>query len=542
MTFGITVVMALGLPWAPASHADHGPPGFSYDGSLVVSASFFGRISEQAWLTTGESSLNGVDADIVELPDWAPGHHLTVRGSSSVPYDLDVWFYNNDRSGPRISSCVFPPSDPQCLVPARAKYAAVVANRGAPIDFTLEVASPVCPGRPVNDPNYLEPELGNDGTAAVVAVIDTGINFLHDDHARADLAGFGNVPVRAVDTTTGEGARFLPIDRSLPLGCNAWVNQEMQPRVLYRADGTNAFYISFADEAVDGFDRNGHGSAVSGAVVREGPDVLVVGVQVSGSSDFFRSAAEGLAWAAAQPWIDIITLSIAPSGNVTAPGPFLEASRAAHEAGKLVFFAAGNSPEPTWHGDSAGPPWVVSVGGADPFRHGEAVLPSRFPDVVGDFTRYSADAASYEDDMAASGTSLAAPSVAGAVAQGLHLARLAVGHTGPMVNGHLIEEAGLIVHASDLRHAMNRNAVYWEPTEYDPAAEQPYEPGFEYVLTPSVPVNPVAPWLQMGWGYVNGEIAQAIAETLLTGRAPEKPLGAVAFMEARQATRAALWS
>jgi hypothetical protein len=107
-----------------------------------------GGVSENEWILTGEETLEGVDGDVVELPPWAPGHTVWVNGTSEVPHDLDVWFYDEDRTRigagqdePDGDDCVTAAGDEVCRAPEGARYAAVDQWAGAETDFTLQVVS-----------------------------------------------------------------------------------------------------------------------------------------------------------------------------------------------------------------------------------------------------------------------------------------------------------------------------------------------------------------------------------------------------------------
>lgn len=142
------MLLFLGVPAAQAGHADDS---FEEEGDIAAgnpASSFVGGASEIHWVVTGEETLDGVDGEVVELPSWAPGHPLWVNGTSPVPYDLDVWFYDDDRAligdgdpGPDGDACVTASSDEVCEVPAEASYAVVDLWSGANVNFTLTLTS-----------------------------------------------------------------------------------------------------------------------------------------------------------------------------------------------------------------------------------------------------------------------------------------------------------------------------------------------------------------------------------------------------------------
>jgi hypothetical protein len=120
------------------------------------------------------------------------------------------------------------------------------------------------------------------------------------------------------------------------------------------------------------------------------------------------------------------------------------------------------------------------------------------------------------------GTSFAAPAVAGVVAEALF---------------HLRAE-GNSVKPVELRPFLNATAAYWQASEWSPGS-LPDSP--EAFFDTSVPI--LLPWQQMGWGHVGPEHVAAIVGAV-TGEAPPppKPPEAVAWMAAQQAAREAYWS
>lgn len=114
------------------------------------------------------------------------------------------------------------------------------------------------------------------------------------------------------------------------------------------------------------------------------------------------------------------------------------------------------------------------------------------------------------------GTSFATPTVAGALSKVILGLREVSGYTGGIQDNYVDPVLGVSVH--DLRGAMNRTASY--------------EPEGQYPSHTGIPVNPVAPWVQWGWGFYDGLVANAtLAHLLGTQEAPEKPDEAQLYME-----------
>jgi hypothetical protein len=198
-------------------------------------------------------------------------------------------------------------------------------------------------------------------------------------------------------------------------------------------------------------DGSAHGTSVAsvaaGTKYGTCPDCDVVVVAAENLED-------GLAWAARQPWIDVISNSWggvwgAPS-KVTVGHPeraadqnASTASLAAATAGKAVVFASGNGatdlgPQShvtqhslTWHTPFAGPPWVLAVGAAKA-RTGQPTNWHNIPvDVIAQGEeRPAASSASLDKETEFLGTSCAAPIAAGVLAEALLRARQQAGDGG----------------------------------------------------------------------------------------------------------------
>ena len=63
------------------------------------------------------------------------------------------------------------------------------------------------------------------------------------------------------------------------------------------------------------------------------------------------------------------------------------------------------------------------------------------------------------------------------------------------------------------------------------------------LVSMNIPVNPFAPWLQMGWGFVNKSIVNNTVDVLLDRKEmPEKPEGAIKYMENIYRIRKEIWN
>lgn len=345
----------------------------------------------------------------------------------------------------------------------------------------------------------------------VVALLDSGVDPYHAVFADGrDWSGRlppGATPVHLA----AEGS----YEERLRADGPTWAS--LEPGRLYWFVGTRLLAVSVVDGAEPPvLDAVEHGTATASVAARAAPDVLLLMVQVDARSCLLGgdprcgidpSVARGMEWAAAQPWIDVISTSIALPGNVHDPEAlhpearaYVEASRRAHEAGKLVLNAAGNTATPTLADYLSGPPWVVAVGGAEPHPHGRALTSSHGTDVVSDYTWQVADAGTLDGWSWAGGTSFAAPSVAGTLAAALGL----------------LGEPATPDLAPRLRQAMNLSARPFDAAGWDPTRPTANDT-MRALFSQSVPV--VAHGPQAGWGYVGPDAAAEIARRVAQGDA-----------------------
>lgn len=387
---------------------------------------------------------------------------------------------------------------------------------------------------------------GADDARVVVAVVDTGINVYHEAF-RAD----GHVPVPDAVDASDEAPAPVPLQVPLTLEGNERVAdgairddaqwRATAPKTLYRFEGTRVLGISFIKEAAyPVLDFAGHGTATSATVLKAHPEADLVMVQTTGGT-----LGEAIRWAAAQPWIDVISVSWGAAGNLPFEVVFghdvAAAAKAAQESGKVFVKSAGNDPSLNY-GDSDGPPWVIAVSGAEPTSRSRDAVPSNGGmDFVSDFSVDVATFRSINGTGWTQGTSFAAPHTAGSFARAIHLVREEAGHTGGIRDGMLVDAGGIQLDWDGIVAAMARAAVYWDTAEYDPTSPPGDDPVTQ-VLGTGTPFLPGAPWVTAGWGYVDGAAGEAAAHHIL-GHAslPEKPPEAQAYMALQQQVRGAIW-
>ncbi len=367
----------------------------------------------------------------------------------------------------------------------------------------------------------------------VVADIDSGINVYHDRFRRD-----GGIPDEVltlfVDATTEQPpVRVqLTMDGSFQERYEAdekiWDN--LTQETLYYFEGTSVLGISFTGSGdvnpVLDFPNGSHGTATSGAVLDANPEAIIVLVEGVGDG-------EGELWAMAQPWIDVTTMSYGPIGSPPTSSQEETGTHAATHVGwrngKVPVGAADNTPSPAPNDQTAGPPWVLGVAGDHIETQCRDHVSGTFPDYTANFTQTLPDADSVDGRSSTSGTSFATPTTAGTASKIILDVRKAWNHTGGIQDGALaVSPTGQRMTNADVREAMNETAYYFDTASCEPG------------LT-SFPVNPAAPYLQMGWGHVGPEIVDAAVARLLGGGGAPRDAGAVAFQEALYQYRVQLW-
>ncbi len=281
-------------------------------------------------------------------------------------------------------------------------------------------------------------------------------------------------------------------------------------------------------------DFPGHGTGVTSIIIQQNPDALIAFLE-GGMGGITHAFAEGgipvdVASVSYGPWLP------APSAKAVAPvrtcGPSMTNFWPLHVQ------PAGNFAWPIVLDCTRGDPRPITVGGG-------GTAPTRTLNALsstgGDVTSYFCHAYAHRNSThemypagGVCGTSWATPAVAGALSKVILALRQASGHDGgPTADGMLDPNLG--ISTTDLRNAMNLTA------SYTPAPGQERRPDSVYGKL-EVPVNPAAPWLQWGWGFYDGDVANAtIAHLLGTQAAPDKPAAAKLHMESVYTARRTLY-
>ena len=379
-----------------------------------------------------------------------------------------------------------------------------------------------------NDPD--EVEIIDEQTAnaySIVAPIDTGINVYHNHFVLNEtlpdwmLDGLG-VTMWCNITTEGTWEERYEADRETCWDVITSSDIVYFPgtRIIATTpdDGTD---IPILDDPSDG-----HGTAVTGAVLDANPDAIIFFVE--GFSDAAVLAA------ANQPLVDIITTSFGPIGSIPVPGIEDSTRVAVVENKKIHTGAADNTPSPAVQDPTAGPPWSIGVSGyAEEEDDQKETMSGSYPDIAADWTQMLPNHDDIDGYHQTSGTSFATPRTAGILSMVLTMLRE---DSGDLASGASEERSGLLVNGrnlsisnDDIRDALNLSAWYPSASTWDPTSG-------------TLPISPVAPCTQVGWGVVNLSNIQPLYNHLAgIDSMPQRPADVVACMEANQAMREAYW-
>lgn len=397
-----------------------------------------------------------------------------------------------------------------------------------------------CLGGPVEDPGGPATEDPDEDPAyephVVVGVPDSGINPYHETYFRPDrtdhpctyVRGFPcDVPALDLSVGVEDYSDALEQDQevwdAVEPGQWYWIPKTVFIAVSCDPDTDTATNTCILD------DTSMHGTGTTSSVVAENPDALIA---------FKEGGADHLPFRQANIPVDVFSVSW---GHI-APLPLAQGTCSQLGAYKvptpIYVLAAGNDPRPTLTDCWAAHPQTLTVGGAYAEDDTQELLAGTQPDVVSYFCRPTAQTQSVKDMRPSyCGTSFATPTVAGALSKVILELRQTSGYDGTLTDDGRVDPL-LNVTVADLRDAVNRTASYDPEPRYD-------NTGGEYLpvqVPTGVPVNPEAPWLQWGWGFYDGWVADAtVADLLDGGETQTKPAEAQAYMQAVQDASEALY-
>ncbi|KAA0001700.1 MAG: S8/S53 family peptidase [Thermoplasmata archaeon] len=406
----------------------------------------------------------------------------------------------------------------------------------------------------------------------VVAIIDSGINVYHEVFRRPNMTQHPSEYIEGFPED-------VPPVTNLTFGGYYWTNikkdekiwESLSTKKLYWFPYTNIIGISFEEEGYPILPETGgwHGTSTSSIISMKCHEAIILMIE----SDAY-TLEEAFSWAVEQSWIDIILPEFATweIDGREEWSKIPEISKRGVENGKIIIAPAGNRP---WHisllSNVCGMPWVINVGGVESYSHGATIFVSKLPDYVSNYTEYVAfippppnpyDIFNFSYRYG-SGTSISTPVVVSAFASIILKLRQELNYTHGVVDKALINipERGIRITNWDIRNVVNHTAIYWRMREWRPG-HWPYwkDPCWLSfltnpllwpfcwiflelrVLTTTRPISSFAPWLQMGWGFVNESIVDDTVDILLSRKEmPEKPEGAVKYMEWIYHIRQKIW-
>ena len=368
---------------------------------------------------------------------------------------------------------------------------------------------------------------------SVIAPIDTGINVYHD-HFRTNetypqwlLDGLG---VTMVCDITLEGSYQNRLDSDMETCWNQITASDIVyftgTKIIGNSPDWSGDDIPILDDPSDG-----HGSAVTGAVLDANPDAIIFFVE-----GFSTNAVLA---AANQPLVDVITTSFGAIGSVPVSGIERATEEAVVNQMKIHTGAADNSPSPAVQDATAGPPWSIGIAGyAEGGDDQKEIMSGSYPDISADWTQVLPNHQDIDGYHETSGTSFATPRTAGIISFILDSLRTEyMDHSsgaspslrdGFLVNGTDAEGNVVQISNSDIREAINLSAWYpelgWDPT------------------SGTMPISPVAPCTQTGWGLVNlSNIDPIISHLNGTSPLPDRPGDVVTCMAVNQEARENYW-
>ena len=364
---------------------------------------------------------------------------------------------------------------------------------------------------------------------SVVAPVDTGINVYHD-HFRTNetypewlLDGLG-VTMTCDLTFSGTWQERYEADKE-----TCWDNINSTDIVYFpgtKIIGTTPddnTEIPILDDPSDG-----HGTAVTGAVLDANPDAIIFFVE--GFSDAAVLAA------ANQPLVDIISTSFGPIGSIPVPRIEDATEIAVVQEKKIHTGAADNSPSPAVQDSTAGPPWSIGISGyAEEGDDQKETMSGSYPDIAADWTQVLPNHDDIDGYHETSGTSFATPRTAGLLSKVIQHLRTESGDFSSgadpnLRSGYLVNGDDMNISQAQIRDALNLSAWYPSFNTWDP-------------LSGTTPVSPVAPCTQIGWGVVNESNVEPMINHLNGNLIqPDRPSDVTLCMETNQEIRETYWN
>ena len=367
---------------------------------------------------------------------------------------------------------------------------------------------------------------------SVVAPVDTGINVYHDHFRTSEvypdwLLDSLGVTKTCDMTFDGSWQERYEADKE-----SCWDNITTSDIVYFAGtkiigtspDGETDIHI--LDDPSDG-----HGTAVTGAVLDANPDAVIFFVE--------GFSTEAVLAASNQPLVDIISTSFGAIGSLPVPGIETGTYEAVVGNNKIHTGAADNTPSPAVQDATAGPPWSIGIAGyAEEGDDQKETMSGSYPDIAADWTQVLPNHDDTDGYHETSGTSFATPRTAGILSFILQELReefndggsgASAARGGYLVNGTTDDGESFTIRNSEVRNALNLSAWYPSFTTWDP-------------LSGTTPVSPVAPCTQVGWGVVNmSNIEPMLMHLNGTQPMDNRPGDVVLCMNINQEAREAYW-
>ena len=367
---------------------------------------------------------------------------------------------------------------------------------------------------------------------SVVAPVDTGINVYHDHFRTSEvypdwLLDSLGVTKTCDMTFDGSWQERYEADKE-----SCWDNITTSDIVYFAGtkiigtspDGETDIHI--LDDPSDG-----HGTAVTGAVLDANPDAVIFFVE--------GFSTEAVLAASNQPLVDIISTSFGAIGSLPVPGIETGTYEAVVGNNKIHTGAADNTPSPAVQDATAGPPWSIGIAGyAEEGDDQKETMSGSYPDIAADWTQVLPNHDDTDGYHETSGTSFATPRTAGILSFILQELReefndggsgASTARGGYLVNGTTDDGESFTIRNSEVRNALNLSAWYPSFTTWDP-------------FSGTTPVSPVAPCTQVGWGVVNmSNIEPMLMHLNGTQPMDNRPGDVVLCMNINQEAREAYW-
>lgn len=355
----------------------------------------------------------------------------------------------------------------------------------------------------------------------VVTVVDTSINLYHDFFYADSSIYPGVAPSSVTPAVLMElgvaSDNHVTLTRSGDIDADKAADAAFWDRVEhgtpYWFTGTNVVAVSFCEEPFvplqPDVDKNPHGTGVSASVLKANPEAVIL---------FVESCAEPepheMTYALEHPAVDMMAFSYNLGLPITETGAY----RAVVELGKLMFQAAGNFLVPVEYQGGPGSWWSIGVSGIDEAANGQSSTGALLPDFIAGFTDTLPFCNDCESELVPiGGTSISTPHATGLASKVLLEARRQVGHRGGIDLGAGDDAPAMLVAGDlritnwDLRRALEEAAF----VDYDPDDYVAPEPEIDFLPISALPINPVAPWLQLAWGHLTTEPSKGVVDETL---------------------------